>query len=62
MPWLNLDDILAPHILDWIYSEGFDDIIIPGEVPETIPNGVAMLESVSDIDSMCKNNWKMVTM
>jgi len=42
MPWLNLDDILAPHIFDLIYSEGFDDIIIPGEVPETIPNGVAM--------------------
>jgi len=58
----SLDDVLAPHILDWIYSEGFDEAIIPNNVPEAILNGVAKLESVSESDTMCNNNWKVVTM
>ena len=32
------------------------------EVSEAILNGVAMLESVSKSDSMCKSNTRMVTM
>ena len=24
----KLDDIFAPHILDWMYSEGFDEVTI----------------------------------
>ena len=38
---------LAPHILDWIYSEGFDEVTIPNMVPEAIFNGVTTLESAS---------------
>ena len=43
----SLDYVLAPHILDWMYSEGFDEVKIPDEVLEAILNGVAMLESES---------------
>ena len=25
----GVDDVLAPYILDWIYSEGFDEVTIP---------------------------------
>ena len=49
---------LAPHILDWIYSEGFDEVTIP----ETILNGVAMLDNVSESGSACKNNGIVVIM
>ena len=52
------DNVLAPYILDWIYSEGFDE----ATVLEAILNCVAMLESASKSDSMCKNNGRMVTM
>ena len=47
---------LAPHILDWIYSEGFDKVTIP----ETKLNGVAMLENASESGSACKNNGRVV--
>ena len=39
---------LLPHILDWIYSDGFDKVTIPDEVPEAILNGVAVLESARE--------------
>ena len=26
---VSLDNVLAPNILDWIYSEGFDEATIP---------------------------------
>ena len=42
---------LASHILDWIYSEGFDKVTIS----ETILNGVAMLENASESGSACKS-------
>ena len=49
---------LAPHILDWIYSEGFDEVTIP----ETILNGVAMLENASKSGSASENNERVVIM
>ena len=52
---VSLDNVLAPNILDWIYSEGFDEVKIPDEVLEAILNGVALLESMSESDSVCKN-------
>ena len=39
---------------------GFDEVTIPNMVPEAILNGVAMLESVSESGSTCKNNWRVV--
>ena len=53
---------LAPHILDWIYSEGFDEVTIPNVVPETILDGVAVLESANENGSTCKNNGRVVIM
>ena len=58
----SVDNVLAPHILNWIYSEGFDVIKTADEVPKAILNAVAMLESMSEIDSTCKNNTRVVTM
>jgi len=52
----SIDDVLAPHILNWISSEDFD------EVMEAILDGVTMLESAGKIDSMCKNNGRVATM
>ena len=49
-------------ILDWLYSEGFGEVAIPGKVSEAILNGVAVLESVNESDSTCKNNGRVVTM
>ena len=34
----SLDNVLAPLILDWIYSKGFDKVTIPDEIPEAILN------------------------
>jgi len=48
-------------ILDWTYSDGFDEIKIPDEVLEAILNSVAMVKSGSEIDSTCKNNSRVVT-
>ena len=64
MPWvLLLDDVLAPHILDWIYIGGFDEdeVTIPDKAPETIHNGMAVLESAGKCDSACKNNGRVLT-
>ena len=36
----SLDDALVPHILDWIYSEGFDEVTITDGVLEAILNSV----------------------
>ena len=55
-----LNDLL--NSLDWIYSEGFDEVTIPNALPEAIFNDVAVLESASEIDSTCKNNERVVTM
>ena len=38
----SLDDGLATNILDWIYSEGFDEATILDKVLEAILNIVAM--------------------
>ena len=57
-----VDDVLAPHILDRIYSEGFGEVTVPDEVLEAILNTVAMLESMSKSDSTCKNNGIVVIM
>ena len=38
----SLDDVLAPHILDRIYSEGFDKVNISDKVLGVILNDVAM--------------------
>ena len=53
---------LAPHILDWLYSEGFDKVTIPNVVPETTLNGVAVLESANKSVTTCKNNGRVVIM
>ena len=58
----SLDDVLAAHVLDWIYNDGFEEVTIPDEVPEAILNGVILLESVCKSDSTCKNNGRVVTM
>ena len=49
MPWLqcNLEDVLAPHILDWIHNEDFDEVTIPDEVLEAILNGVKVQVEVT---------------
>jgi len=39
---MAIDDDLAPHIHDWIYSEGFDKDTIADEVPEAILNSLAV--------------------
>ena len=56
----SLDDVLAPHILDWIHSESFDKAKISDEVREAILEGLAVLESASESDSMCNNNGRVV--
>ena len=58
----SLDDVLAPHILDRIYSEGFDKVNISDKVLGVILNGVAVLEGANKSDSMCKGNVVVVTM
>jgi len=57
----SLDDVLSSPY-SWLnkYSMGFDEVTIPNMVPEAILNGVAMLESVSESGSTCKNNWRVV--
>jgi len=34
----SLDYALAPHLLDWMYNKGFDEVKIPDKVPEAIPD------------------------
>ena len=63
---LNIDTVnvmmpqLAPHILDWIYSEGFGEVTIPDKALEAKLKSVAMLESASENDSTFKNNERVV--
>jgi len=65
---VSLDDALAPHILTWIYSEGFDKVTNPDEVLEAMLNGVVGLESISKVTvhartmgewSLC--DWSAIT-
>ena len=56
------DNVLAPHSLEWIYNEGFDNVAILDKILEAMLSGVALLESMSENDSMCKNNGSVVTM
>ena len=56
MPMTGVDNVLAPHILDWIYIKGFGEVKNPDKVLEAILNGVTMLESASKIDGTCNNN------
>ena len=51
-----------PNILDWIYSGGFDEVTIPGEVLEAILNSVVVFESASESDSTFKSYGRAVTM
>ena len=56
------DNVLAPHSLEWIYNEGFDNVMILDKVLEAILSGATLLESMSESDSMCKNNGGVITM
>jgi len=58
----SLDDVLAPHILEWIYNESFDEGTIPDKVLEAILTSVAVLESASKCNGTCQNNGRVVTM
>jgi len=42
----SLDNNLAIHMLDWIYSEDFDKVI---PAPEATLKGVAVLESARKV-------------
>ena len=56
------DNVLTPHSLEWIYNEGFDNVMILDKVLEAILSGATLLESMSESDSMCKNNGGVITM
>jgi len=54
----SLEDVLAPHILDWMYSEGFGEVTICDEVLEAILNGLNVLENANQSDSTYKSNGR----
>jgi len=49
----SLDNVFAPHILDCIYSEEFDEVTIPDEFLKVTLDSMAMLKNVRVKVTVC---------